>query len=328
MLSVAACLAMIACSQASLDAAEAASTERGLTSTLAMAGGDAQGGAPVQIGDTLRWRVVVDDPEHVGATLDDAAAFQASDALGLAWAVLEGPAPFDLPGADLALEWLLLPLESGTQSVPPLAVTFTNGARATVPEASVEVVPALLQEEDEARPLPGFREVASRHVGSPAGALLAAVLLLALPLAFYALRLRRGAAAGGGTATHNPTAEDQLHALFAEATDRAAAGGTADGGSPAQTLARLGPLVRRVVDQRDGVSRASLTDAEWSDALGARDAERPGPDQVAALVGAVKASSDVRFAGAEPTPFALRESLDAVQAALTDWPVVPPEARP
>jgi hypothetical protein len=207
--------------------------------------------------------------------------------------------------AGTAARWSarLAAFEPGERELPLPRVTLADagGAREelAVRGASVDVAGALAPGEDAPRPPRGFRPADVERAGWPWPWLTAAAALLPVLAALAWLALRRRAPPPAPA-----TARERLERL-----------GQRDLDAPAQVRElhyELTALVREELDRRAGASRAALTDEEW---LAAAAASLP-VEAAAELAALLRASAEVKYGAHQPTPWAVRETLERARRVL------------
>jgi hypothetical protein len=203
--------------------------------------------------------------------------------------------------------WRAFALEGGAE-LPALEIAWKEGEAAARARAEVVAAPsvahALDEGEDAARPVTGWREPVAWTAGvRRLGLGLAALGLAAIALgAWLGLRRRRRRARAAIPA--DPIA--QLAQLEARWRAEPAAGRA--------RLYELTHLVRAAVDAHAGRERAALDDAAWIEAArGDPDLGEGRHESVRALLARCER---FKYAGEEPTRFAVDESLAAARALL------------
>jgi len=262
--------------------------------------------ASVEVGEPFALVLELTHP----ATLSGAALGTGALALDESWVVLaESPARTE-PGAEGLVRtrrtWTVASLEPGTRSLSDAAGAFGLPAEVTriqLGGAQVTVAGVLGEGEDEPRPL---REFPADFVPEPpadAGPSLGAWIALGLLLvgggALLAWRARRGPAPAA-----EPVPLERLRALQTELA-------TGDGRASCYALTGL---LREATDRSRRAPRPGLSDEEW---LAEVVASHDVPAAVVAELEAVLArTSEVKYAGGKPTPWALEEIFTRARAAL------------
>ncbi|MEQ1895271.1 MAG: DUF4381 family protein, partial [Planctomycetota bacterium] len=184
-------------------------------------------------------------------------------------------------------------------------------ARIQVGGALVRVASALAEGEDAPRPLTGFEGElgpAPEAGGFPWAIAAGALVVLAALLTFFWLRRRRAR----GAPAPEATLEERLAALQARA-------GAGEGREGCYALTRL---LREHTDRFRKKDRAALTDEEWLAEVAASLEVPKGA--VEELGGVFERAARVKYAGEEPSPWALEETFARARRALAG---VGPEVR-
>ncbi|MCC7012205.1 MAG: hypothetical protein IT454_06580 [Planctomycetes bacterium] len=200
--------------------------------------------------------------------------------------------------------WALASLEAGERTLPEvqLAVEAANGRKQAVAFAPTQVTfsAALGSGEDQPRPAREFRPVEPEQAQSRLPWVIAAsaVLALAAALATWLLRRRRPQAAPP------PSALERVEALA-----------TRDLDSPEvvrELHYELTALVRAEFDARASLARDWATDDEWLASVS------PTLDETTAarLRAILSSSRDVKYGAAQPTAWAVRETLAEAREVL------------
>lgn len=280
-------------------------------------------GASPQLGNTVRIDlaieaapVVVGDAFDVTVTVHHAQG--ASVELGTSdfdysWVVFDRGgsvtrAADDGLGAITTQHLTLASLEAEARELPVPAVLDASGKGIAVEVGTVptlEVAGVLGTEEDAPRPIIGFLETPPEPEGLPL-AWAALPLIVILALAAWFMHRRREP---GEDEPPRATPEQRLAALEARKLDD-----SDDAGLGAQVHRELTHLVREYFDLRAETSRVSATDEEWLELAG----DQLSDEQRTRLADLFLESRAVKYGGARPTHWALKESIAAARAVLDD----------
>lgn len=206
--------------------------------------------------------------------------------------------------------WTLASLEPGARPLADAVAATTADERVGAVDAgaaTVQVRGVLADGEDAPRPLKTFPPGFGAATASGSSSRLAAVLGIALALALTALavvwrraRRRRAPVEPAG---------DPLQVL-----ERLRAALAADADAARARHYELTALLRRTTDQRLGVSRDGLTDAEW---LSQVRSEGRVPDELAREMEALFEEAEaVKYGGDVPTGWRIEETLARARRAL------------
>lgn len=269
--------------------------------------------ATVEVGEPFR---LVLELEHA-ADESPAALAPAELVLSDSWLVLgreETRSEVRADGRTSTLAWRVVSLEPGERSLAEDLSGFAFGAgvaRIQVGGALVSVASALAEGEDAPRPLTGFEGElgpAPEAGGFPWAISAGALVVLAALLTFFWLRRRRAR----GAPAPEATLEERLAALQARA-------GAGEGREGCYALTRL---LREHTDRFRKKDRAALTDEEWLAEVAASLEVPKGA--VEELGGVFERAARVKYAGEEPSPWALEETFARARRALAG---VGPEVR-
>lgn len=247
----------------------------------------------VAVGEPVRWRL-----EIVGAP-DTQFEIEEREAPPL-WVVLEKPEQQQRPDG-LSIEWQLLALEAGEHTWPAPNIRWSQlGASGTVLcESTPLVVRAELGEQEDAprelrQELPGPTPASS--VFWPWVGAGAALLTLSAGALYFQRRSRRRVELPVLSAGEQAERwRSQVHAGELDART---------------SLFQLTRLVRQTLDARAGQDLAALTDEQWVEKAQLQPEQRTA---LSAWLGALEA---IKYAGSEPTRFALDEHFAQAQAWL------------
>lgn len=261
--------------------------------------------AAVEVGEPFQ--LVLELEHEAGEALT--ALVSGELALGDSWLVF-GPAESRREGQarrETRLVWQVASLEPGERSLAEELSAFALGPAVTriqTGEARVSVTGVLAEGEDAPRALvggDGELGAAPETPGFPWAILAGALTVLAAPLVFLWLRRRRARVAPSVLRTP----EERL----AELAARAAAG---EGREGCYALTRL---LREHTDRFRKKDRAALTDEEWLAEVGASLEVPKGA--LEELGGVFERAARVKYAGEEPSPWALEETFARARRALT-----------
>jgi len=208
-------------------------------------------------------------------------------------------------GAASRLTWRFAGFEPGSAAPPAVEYAWRDAAgeqRATVAVDPVELAGVLAADEDAPRPLLSFRELPATDVerSSALPALALAALALLVFAAGFALERRRLRRRAPPPAVDAPA--ERLAALRASTA------------APRARHYELTHLVREAFDRRAGADRRGLSDEEWARALageaGVATAARAAAEDV------LSGARGPKYAGEQPTEFALRATFERAEAAL------------
>jgi hypothetical protein len=202
--------------------------------------------------------------------------------------------------------WSLAALEPGERALGEELAGFVLGPAVTriqAGETRVQVRSVLAEGEDAPRPLAGFEgELGAAPEGSafPWALVSGLALVVAVLFGWWWARRRRARARPAPL----PSPEERL----AELAARAAAG---EGREGCYALTRF---LREHTDRRRQRDRAALTDEEWlAELAGAPELPKSALDE---LGGVFERAARVKYAGEEPSPWALEETFAGARRAL------------
>jgi hypothetical protein len=252
------------------------------------------------VGEALRATLVVEHGAEQRAKL-------AADWLGAdySWLELE-PARLDAASSATQTRWRvrLASLEAGERDLPrPQVELAESDGRTSNVEAELaraRIQPVLFEGEDAPREPRDFRAADGEASTTSWPWLLAGGLAIAALAGFVGWKLR-----GRATVTpQEPSAAAQLAQLGVRKLDEASA--------VRELYYELTALVRRELDRRAGESRAACTDEEWA----ARVARTVDAECGQALSELVANARHVKYGGARPTEWAVREDLARAERVL------------
>ena len=254
----------------------------------------------VDIGQPVEARLEV--THAAGETAELRGGGPLAEGLDAAWELIDGPRVATRPAeggrAVTTWRWQLIALEPGERALPALEVAAA-GVILEVAEAQPLFVRGELESgEDAPRPPPAFHDAPAdrprvfMRPGTFVG-LAALALVLALGTRAFARRLGRRRAAPG-----EPTPKERLLHFARNARGE---------GSARTDVYGLTSLLRAALDERAGLERPSLTDEEWLDAA----AEELSADRLERLRRLFAEAEAIKYAGREPTPFAVDELASA-----------------
>lgn len=266
--------------------------------------------AEVAVGEPSTWTLRV---EHArGARLR---LVTEDPAQGAGWVLIEGPTTTRARSAERAsttYSWTVLSLEGGERALPAPDVRTADGTLVPVAERTLRVQSELAPGDDAPRPLAGIPDVEGRGRGAGFGLLAAALGLAALALAAWALRRRRRRAPA---APPQPTPAERLRELRRGLEQDGAPGAPGlPGFDGRQLIFEASHVVRAGVDRSLGEHPVGLTDEEWLEHVRASGRLATGTEEdLAALLAAC---AEVKYGGATPTPFRVREALERAGGIL------------
>jgi hypothetical protein len=204
------------------------------------------------------------------------------------------------------VRWTVVALEPAAEALPELLAVFSDGALEApyVVAGGIEVQAALSPGEDAPRPARGFRGGAPR-AEAPRWWPWALAAALAVVAAGWLLWRRRRRTRRAAAPVAAPTPLERLAALDPRTLDAA--------GVQAAYFAITAAL-REAFDRRLGAERAGLTDAEWLAA--AQASGKLAEADLDLLSDLLRSSAAVKYGGAQPTHWALQETLERARALL------------
>jgi hypothetical protein len=263
--------------------------------------------ARVEVGEPFELTVELGHPSGARPVL-------LADAVGEGWVVLaeHGSVTRPAEAGDAAgpgreateVRWTVVALEPAAEGLPELLAAYEGGALEApyVEAGGIEVASALAPGEDAPRSVHGFRSGAG-GAGGPRWwpwALVSAAIAAAAGA--WLLRKRRGVRASPHAA---PGPRERIGAIDPRALD--AAGVRA-------AYFEVTAALREAFDRRLGVERAGCTDPEWLAA--ARASGKLAEADLDLLSDLLRSSAAVKYGGAQPTHWALGETLDRARALL------------
>jgi len=217
------------------------------------------------------------------------------------WLFVEGPETLTAAdGASTTVRWSVFSIDVGERAFELTGVYRGDGAPVEAAPANITIQGELLPDEDQPRPFTDFHEIEDGAVVRSWHWLVLLAALVGSSVWFFA-RKREATESDRG-----PSASEQLAELeLDEAADP----------ERTRTLTyEISRLVRSAIDHAQATDASGLTDEEWlaaQRASGKLDAQTL--DQLAQLLADCES---VKYAGAAPTTFAVRDNLERARRVV------------
>ena len=239
-----------------------------------------------------------------------------------AWVVLAGPNATTAPEeygdgrAITRITWQVASLEAGERDAPSIEVKLAAKSEAPhsvlVTAAKLNVRSVLGANEDSPRAPLGFRPVPPEQASRAWIAwTIGSVALLAIGAAGLALWIAKRRRAKPAP---QPSRLDMIEALGRRDVEQPAA--------VREIHYELARLVREVFDSRHGVSRNALTDEEWLTTVAASFT----PEHLQELAEILRTSAEVKYGAAQPTQWAVRETIQRARKVVSTGTILPADA--